>query len=191
MAKRENIRYFKDEVAIAYLRIKDWLAAGGGEIVNLTVWINNGSYESSIDLSNLTAGKPYGFDVRVLNYSDPVANAEVCFVERNGFPPFILPQYNISNVSNYAYGCGKTNSNGELNLTIVLTGGVGIDSGAIGSYGAWVDVKGVRVNLGCGNNCDFPYASGSAITIPNKGNIIWFKDQIAIVYLRIRDWLAG
>ena len=192
----ENIRYFKDKVAIAYLRIKDWLAAGGGEIVNLTVWMNNGSYESSIDLSNLTAGKPYGFNVRVLYDSDPVANAEVCFVERNGFPPFILPQYVDSNVSNYAYGCGKTNSNGELNLTIVLTGGVGINSGAIGSYGAWVDVvgldmEGVRVNLGCGNNCNFPEASGSTTTIPNQENIRWFKDQIAKVYLRIRDWLAG
>ena len=115
----------------------------------------------------------------------------------NGFPPFILPQALESNVTNFAAGEAWTDANGNVQMTIIPTGGVDINEGAIGGYIILLDVYngGDRIfntTLTCsGADCNFPYASGSAVEIPNQGNIKTFKDKVAIVYLRIKSWLAN
>ncbi|MGC8885441.1 MAG: hypothetical protein ACP5KK_03050, partial [Candidatus Nanoarchaeia archaeon] len=188
-----NVRYFKDKVAIAYLRVKDWLVAGGGEIINLTIWTNK-TIEGTLP-SSFKAGKPYGFNITVKNSTTngPVPDINVTFIEQNGFPPFILPQFSESNVSNFAVGYGKTDSNGNIQVTIVPTGGVGIDTNAIGNYSMELRLEelNISIKLNCtGDDCNFPDVSGSGSIIPNQENIRWFKDKIAIVYLRIKEWLS-
>ena len=191
-----DIRAFKDKVAIAYLRIKDWVALGGGENKNIIIYDNNTA--SGLGFT-VIAGKPYGMNITVLNSSDdsPIPNAAVTFQEMNGFPPFILPQALESNVTNFAAGEAFTDANGNVQMTIVPTGGVDINEGAIGGYIILLDVYNgadriFNTTLTCsGTDCNFPYASGSATEVPNMGNVKTFKDKIAIVYLRIKSWLAN
>jgi outer membrane protein assembly factor BamB len=191
-----DIRSFKDKVAIAYLRIKDWIALGGGEIKTITIYDNGTS--SGLNFT-VIAGKPYGMNITVLNSSDdsPIPNVAVTFQEMNGFPPFILPQALESNVTNFAAGEAFTDANGNVQMTIIPTGGVDINEGAIGGYIILLDVYNgddqiLSTNLTCsGTDCNFPYASGSATEVPNMGNVKTFKDKVAIVYLRIKSWLAN
>jgi len=191
-----DIRAFKDKVAIAYLRVKDWVALGGGENKNIIIYDNGSSTGLGF---TVVAGKPYGMNITILNSSDnsPIPNAGVTFQEMNGFPPFILPQALESNVTNFAAGEAFTDANGNVQMTIVPTGGVDINEGAIGGYIILLDVYSgadriFNTTLTCsGTDCNFPYASGSATEVPNMGNVKTFKDKIAIVYLRIKSWLAN
>ncbi|MEM4714337.1 MAG: hypothetical protein QXQ79_02240, partial [Candidatus Nanoarchaeia archaeon] len=184
----QNIVYYKDKLAIAYLRVKDWLAVGGGEWINIVCDISTS--QCNYLEKNLTAGKPWVLNITVYNDSEPAENITVCASEYNGFPPFILPQNIESNVSNEAIGCVETNSMGNLKFTIVPTGGVGVNNLydiAIRLYKNNAHI--LTINYNCGDQCNFPEVSGSAQDIVNKDNIRYFKDKIAIVYLRIKDWL--
>lgn len=187
-----NILYFKDKMAIAYLRIKDWLAVGGGEWNDVTVYTNG----TVVGLpSNPIAGKPYGLNVTLRNATtlSPISGVDMQIVEKNGYPPFILPQFWTSNVTNYAYGLGHTNANGNFEVTVVPTGGVGIDSIAIGGYSVKLVVPDYNISADftcAGADCNFPVVSGTGVALPNHLNIQYFKDKIALIYLRVKGWIS-
>jgi len=190
----DNIRYFADRVAVAYMRIKDWLANGGGENKNIVIW-TNGTNPEGLSFT-VKAGEPYGLNITVRNATGVVAGAKVTIEEKNGFPPFILPQYQISNVTNHAVGETLTDANGNVRFTIVPTGGVGVNNLAVGGYNISINiyessVNKFNANLTCtGSDCNFPDAS-TGQEIPNIDNIRYFNDKIAIVYIRIKDWLTN
>jgi len=190
---RAQIDSFKTETLRIYDKVKGWLELGGGEQKNVN--ITDG--DSDKTLFDAIAAKPFAVNLTVYNSTnDPVPNAEVTFTERNGYPPFVLPQTADSNVSNSAVGTVRTDSNGIAKITIIPTGGRNINEAILGAYNITVEVKysnGTLLGTGIVNvtNRDFTEPSGAQQSIFNQGNIDSFKTEILRIYDRIKGWLAA
>ncbi|MGC9057711.1 MAG: hypothetical protein ACP5H8_01360, partial [Candidatus Micrarchaeia archaeon] len=195
VSSRININYFKDSVFRVYARIKEWILLGGGQKRNITVYTNGTVINNTLPF---IAGKPYGLNITVLNHTTglPVDGATVYVVERNGIPPFALPQVLDSNVSNYAVGYTNTSADGTAYITLVITGGEGVDESVLGPYNAsllvYVNNSNVaNVGLNVTERTLSYQASGSAEDIFSESNINYFKDKVFIVYDRIKAWLLN
>lgn len=187
-----NIDSYKTEVLRVYDRVKSWLELGGGQIINMTIY-TNGTIEN---IFSVVAGKPYGINVTVKDPGgEPVSGAVVQFTEKNGYPPFILPQSGISNATNYNRGLAVTGADGNARITIVPTGGRYVSESTLGNYTIELSVYNSTATFNTTNiqisDKEFPDASGSAETIYNQNNIDSFKTEVLRIYDRIKSWLGG
>jgi len=189
---RNNIESFNLEVYRIYAIAKGWLLLGGG--VNYTVKVfTNGTI---IGLPNqFISGKPTALNVSVINHTnfEPVINATIMVEERNGYPPFILPQYMTTNVSNFAVGLVKTGIDGTAKFTIIPTGGRYIQSNSIGPYRVTIYIYNNDSLLINSTNIDvddsLPAPSGQAYGIFNKDNIESFNLELYRIYALTKGWL--
>jgi len=187
-----NIDSYKTEVLRVYDRTKSWFELGGGEVINITIYTNGTTY----GMFSVVAGKPYGINVTVRDAGEePVPNAVVQFTEKNGYPPFVLPQSGISNSTNYNRGRTLTDSGGNAKLTIIPTGGRYVSEAVLGNYTIELSVYNSTATFNTTTipitNKEFPDASGSAQTVYNQNNLDSFKTEILRIYDRIKSWLGG
>jgi len=140
------------------------------------------------------SGEPYNLTVGV-RYANgsAVPDCEVRLVEDNGYLPFALPQYTDSNVSNYVYAKARTRSNGNISLTVVPTGAAEVLSENVGEYNVTVRAYNGNVHKGTAvftvAHRNLPYASNVHISVPNRGNVGYFNDDVYRVYSRVKEWL--
>ncbi len=191
----------KEKIYDVYARIRGWLDRGGGENHGITIYTNGTAVGMPIDV---ISGKLTGLHINVLNPNGtPVDGAKVVVTEKNGHNPFALTQYTQSNLTNYMVGETYTDAKGEVNFTIVPTGGIlGLDDN-IGNYSVVLEVR-LNNSPPCdysnvvymGNinvvNRDLPYPFGFGFEVPNQDpDIINSKERIFDIYTRIRGWLTG
>ena len=141
------------------------------------------------------SGEPYNLTVRV-KYANGTAvpSAGVRLYEDNGYLPFALPQYTDSNVSNYVYAKSTTRADGNISLTVVPTGAAEVISENVGAYNVTVRAYSGNVHKGTVTltvtRRNLPYANATAVSVPNKGNVGYFNDDVYRVYSRVKEWLA-
>ena len=160
-----------------------------GPQCNVSIWVD-GVKTSTI----AAAGRPYNLTVGVTNSTDnsSLSGVRVYLEEDTGILPFALLQIIASNVSNTGRGALTTNANGNATLTIVPTGGDANVDAKLGSYSlrARVDLEGQE---GCSQNVTLTSRSfatpSTHVSIPNRNNIIYFKDDVYRVFNVVKVWL--
>jgi hypothetical protein len=141
------------------------------------------------------SGEPYNLTVR-LKYANGTAvpYGGVRLYEDNGYLPFALPQYTDSNVSNYIYAKSTTRADGNISLTVVPTGAAEVISENVGAYNVTVQAYSGNVHKGTVTltvtRRNLPYPNSTAVSVPNRGNVGYFNDDVYRVYSRVKEWLA-
>ncbi|MEM4332354.1 MAG: right-handed parallel beta-helix repeat-containing protein [Candidatus Micrarchaeia archaeon] len=141
------------------------------------------------------SGEPYNLTVRLKYFNGTgVPNSEVRIYEYNGYLPFALPQYTISNVSNYVYAKSHTDGHGNISLTVVPTGAAEVLAERVGAYNITVRAYKNGIHKGTVamtvSRRNLPYANSSAVSVPNRGNVGYFNDDVYRVYSRVKEWLT-
>jgi hypothetical protein len=189
---KNNIEAFNLEVYRIYANAKGWLLLGGGVNYSVTVYTNGTAVGMP---AQLISGKPTGFNITVVNHTslEPIINAAVEAEERNGYPPFVLPQHSDTNVLNYAVGEMETNAAGSTQFTLIPTGGRYIQSGVIGAYNVTIRVYNNDSSLVYTNIIDvdntLPVPSGTAYGVYNSHNIESFNLELYRIYANVKGWL--
>jgi parallel beta-helix repeat protein len=190
---KNNIEAFNLEVYRIYAIAKGWLVLGGGVNYSVTVYTNGTAVGMP---AQLISGKPTGFNITVVNHTSlvPITNARVEADERNGYPPFVLPQHSDTNISNHAVGETRTGGTGTTQFTLIPTGGRYIQSGVIGAYNATIRVYNNDSSLvytaTIPVNDSLPLPAAPAYGIYNSNNIESFNLELYRLYTSVKGWLT-
>ncbi|MBI5159166.1 right-handed parallel beta-helix repeat-containing protein [Candidatus Micrarchaeota archaeon] len=152
-------------------------------LVSMQVLVNG------VDTSILeNSGQPYNITIRSNG-----SGLRVLFNETNGYVPFALPQSIDSNVRNYAVA-ETTTGGGNVSFTVIPTGGQYADASAVGAYKNQLRIYYSNILIFERNytvtNRNLPLTS-SAVSIPNRPNILSINDNILRLYDRVKTWNGG
>jgi len=161
---------------------------GPSPLCILTVLINGVETENFTD-----AGAPVNVTVNVTDDAWLPLDANVQAHEYNGYTFFVMPQFQDSNVANDVYANISIGIDGIESFTLIPTGARYVDKTIVGDYnitvladtGAGICKKTLYVT-----NTAFPEPSGSAISIPNRGQVDSLKTEDLRIYDKVKGWLA-
>ena len=149
------------------------------------------------------AGKPHNLTIHaqlnpVSGYSGAnLSGVKIQILETNGYNTFALPQYTDSNVTNYAIAEVVTDATGNAKLTVIPTGGLGINEQAVGNYSLSVKVffynetaSSLQTNYTLSERRLLNPAAAYT-RIPNRGDINFFVLDIPKIYDKIKKWSGG
>ncbi|MEM4247728.1 MAG: CARDB domain-containing protein, partial [Candidatus Nanoarchaeia archaeon] len=191
---RANVEGSNEQILVIFDRISRSRLSGAvaGETFDIVIYDNGTAVGMP---ASITSGRPTGLNITILNSTGSgIENVTVNAIEKSGLNHWALIQFGESNVSSEVTGTTSTDSNGNVQFTIVPTAGFvssEVDA-AIGAYSVRLQAILPNGTIIYNNmiNVDRTLPQPAATeAVPNAGLIEGFNEKILILFDRVSKYV--